>query len=654
MFRLGVDTGGTFTDFVLLADGQLRVHKVLSTPEAPEQAILQGVRELGLSFDQLTVVHGSTVATNAVLEGKGVKTAYVTNYGLGDVLSIGRQARRELYHLQPLLTPPPVPFELCLETGGRLAADASVVEALSDAELASLREQVQQLKPDAVAINLLFSFLDDRFERQLEQSLADLPIFICRSSEVLPEYKEYERGIACWLNAYIGPLVQGYLKRLQLSLAPAWVSVMQSAGGTMNAEQAGRNGVQLLLSGPAGGLNAALHVSRLAGVERVLTFDMGGTSTDVALLDGEIRLTTEGRLADYPVAVPMVDMHTIGAGGGSIAYLDVGGMLRVGPESAGASPGPACYGKGGKRPTVTDANLILGRLRADASLGGYLALDVTAAEQAMDELAQSMDCDRYQAAAGIVRVANENMAQALRVISVQKGFDPRHFSLMCFGGAGGLHICELAEIMGMREAVIPVHGGVLSALGMLVAPHSRQLSRTCNGLLEHMSREDIEHQFGLLLAEGQRLMTDEGLRQEQLEARYQVDLRYRGQSYTLSIPWHGIEVSSALFHETHAKRYGHKLNEEVELVNLRLSLSGPQPNMPLPRLSIEQATECEPVWGKLPGQDQQVAILRRTDLRLNQVYIGPVIIIEDISTSYISAGWSVKVDELGNLLLSHL
>jgi N-methylhydantoinase A len=297
---LGVDTGGTFTDFVWFDGEQLGIHKVLSTPQAPEQAILQGIRELGLQQESFYLVHGSTVATNAVLEGKGVRTAYITNYGLGDVLTIGRQARRELYNLQPQPESPPVPTELCLETGGRLAADATLVEALSEQELEILAARLRELAPQAVAINLLFSFLDDRFERQIEKHLPDT-LFISRSSDILPEQGEYERGIATWLNAWVGPRVQGYVQRLQQSVQPAPVHVMQSSAFTIRAEQAAKRAVKLLLSGPAGGLMGARRIGDELGRSQLLTFDMGGTSTDVALIDGQVNLTSEGRIGPYPV-----------------------------------------------------------------------------------------------------------------------------------------------------------------------------------------------------------------------------------------------------------------------------------------------------------------------------------------------------------------
>ena len=339
MTLLGIDTGGTFTDFVLCADGRLRVHKVLSTPRAPERAILQGIRELGLDPHDLRVIHGSTVATNAVLEGKGARTVFVTNRGFRDLLTIGRQAREHLYDLQPPPRDPPVPAELCLETGGRLDAEGRTIEPLTEEDLTSLAEAFARLRPEAVAVDLLFSYLDGEAERAIGAAVPD-GVFVSLSSAVLPEIREYERGIATWLNARTGPLVEGYLQRLADALPGAQVAVMQSSGDTVAARRAGAQAVRLLLSGPAGGLRGARLVGLAAGRSRLLSFDMGGTSTDVALVDGEPRLTTEGRVGTYPVAVPMVDMHTIGAGGGSLAWLDAGGMLQVGPESAGADPGP--------------------------------------------------------------------------------------------------------------------------------------------------------------------------------------------------------------------------------------------------------------------------------------------------------------------------
>ncbi len=684
MRLLGVDTGGTFTDFVLLdarALSPLRVHKVLSTPKAPEQAILQGIAELGLSDDQdLLLVHGSTVATNAVLEGKGVRTIFITNTGLRDLLTIGRQARRELYNLNPPPVVPPVPRELCLETGGRLAADGSVVEDLSAAQLQTLRTRLKKLAPQAVAINLLFSYLDDRFEKAIAEIVPE-GIFVSRSSHILPEYREYERGITTWLNASVGPLVQGYLRRLcaglRVKIPKAQVTVMQSAGGTIGAEQAGDEAVHMLLSGPAGGLAGAKYVGHLAGCYRLLSFDMGGTSTDVALLDdppnqngrghsdmpssdlplSDLPLTTEGRIGPYPVGVPMVDMHTIGAGGGSIARVDAGGLLQVGPQSAGADPGPACYGRGGAEPTVTDANLVLGRLRSEAFLGGGMSLDENAAKAAVARVADALGLSIETAAQGIIDLANEHMVRALRVMSVQRGVDPQQLTLVSFGGAGGLHVCALAEALGMSQALVPIHAGVLSALGMLVAPRARfhsltinqllpddadggSLQRKLNGLMEH-----LEHEFEQLAARGRQALSEEGVPPDTMQLRASVDCRYRGQSYTINISWLGIAETVALFHQRHAALYGHRLQQPVELVTLRSKVQSVPPVVDLhPPVPQQKKTMPE------IRADAALPVYGRADL--SQVITGPALITETVSTTYLAAGWRCSPDAGGSLLLT--
>jgi N-methylhydantoinase A len=647
---LGIDTGGTFTDFVLYDGHLLRVHKVLSTPRAPEDAIIQGIRELGLTGNGLQVVHGSTVATNAVLEGKGVRTVYVTNRGLGDVLTIGRQARLELYNLQPERRAPPVARDLCVEVDVRIAADGRAVRSLDARGRDRLRRELGRLEPQSVAINLLFSFVDDSDERMIE-SLVPPGVFSSRSSSVLPEYREYERGVATWLNAWVGPLVAGYLERLRTRLSPAPVSVMQSSGGTVSAEHAGGKAVHLLLSGPAGGLTGARFAGGAAGFTRLLTLDMGGTSTDVALIDGDVRLTSEGSIGPYPVAVPMVDMHTIGAGGGSIARVDAGGVLRVGPESAGAEPGPACYGRDGWMPTVTDANLLLGRLRADAFLGGSMRLDIEAARRVMTRLGTELGLSAEGAAEGVIRVANEHMARALRVISVQRGLDPREYVLTTFGGAGGLHVCALAEALGIKHALVPAHAGVLSALGMLVAPRARQLSHTLNGDLAGFDERRIDDALRQLALQGRQSLLAEGVPAEEIAAEYRLDLRYRGQSYTLTVAWEGRDATIAAFHSAHLSRYGHKLDAAVELVNLRCGLRGRPPPVVLEPVASATQRTSRPGRARLYGHEGDVAVWRRSDLYAGQRISGPALVTETVATSYLAPDWECVVDRGGNLVL---
>lgn len=656
---VGIDTGGTFTDFVAWDAsfaGGLRVHKVLSTPEAPERAILQGLREMGLSdHPDLEIVHGTTVATNAVLEGKGVRTAYVTNRGFADVLTIGRQARAELYNLQPVAEAPPVPRELCVEVAVRRNAQGAVIEALTDGEIARVVEVVRALQVEAVAINFLFAYLNGEDERRLRDALcAAMPaLWVSISSEVLPEYREYERGMATWLNAWIGPRVAGYLQRLQQALPQASLRVLQSSGQAVDVAQAAQNAVRLLLSGPAGGLAGARATGEACARMRLLSFDMGGTSTDVALIEGAPQLTDEGRIANYPVAVPMVAMHTIGAGGGSIAFVDVAGGLQVGPQSAGAWPGPAGYDQGGYEATVSDANLVLGRLLPDAFLGGRMALNREAAEQAVGRIAVALDVSLEDAALGILAVANAHMAQALRVMSVQRGIDPRGLTLLSFGGAGGLHVCALAEALDMQYALVPAHAGVLSALGMRAVPRGRERVQTWIQSLTDATdwlaafEQHAQQMQDAAVAE----LLDEGLARDQIVVELRVDLRYVGQAYTLELPWQGVAQTRAAFHAAHQQRYGHDLDHLIEIVNVRVRAQQPPPAINWP-LSAASSVSAMPVrWARVLDQAQPVAVFVGEDLVPGMRIAGPALITEAVSTTWLAPGWQAEVHAQGSLLL---
>ncbi len=644
--RIGIDVGGTFTDFLCVRSSaagasELSVYKIPSTPDAPERAVLKGLAELGLAEQPLQLVHGSTVATNALLQRKGARTAFVTNRGFGDMLTLARQTRPELYALECEPQTPPVPAELCFETGGRVAADGSTIEALTADDISALLESLRGAAPESVAINLLFSFLDPAHEAAIEAAIrAALPdVFVSRSSRILPEYKEYERGMATWLNAFLGPVASGYLRRLQdgLDRLPAGSSlqVMQSSGETISAAGAADSAVKLLLSGPAGGLAAVEYLGGQLGERRLISFDMGGTSTDVALLDGPIGITSEGRLGDFPVSVPMVDMHTIGAGGGSIAWVDSGGMLQVGPESAGSDPGPACYGKGGTRATVTDANLLLGRLPAGSPLAGGLELDIELARKAVGRLAVSIGLDVDATAQGIIRIVNEHMVEAIRRISVNRGHDPGEFLLVSFGGAGGLHVCALAEALGIRRAVAPVYAGVLSALGMAVASQGRQFSRSLQRSTERDPTARIERELAQLLELAESEFAKEGLDPSAMQTRFSVDLRYTGQSYTLNLPWTGWEDSLAQFHRLHRRRYGYALEAPAEAVNVRLRawFSGAGFDLPL----------------AAPDTGVQSELARQ--LGAGKTITGPATLPEYASTTWVGASWRAQQDDFGNLFL---
>tara|TARA_B110000483_G_scaffold243672_1_gene335268 strand:- start:18492 stop:20486 length:1995 start_codon:yes stop_codon:yes gene_type:complete len=647
--RLGVDTGGTFTDFALYSEGQLRTHKVLSTPEGPEKAILQGIEEMGLAKackqGKLLVIHGSTVATNAVLEGKGAKTLFITNSGLEDILTIGRQNRENIYDLRPQKKYPPIDSELFLGVSGRLDSQGNQIEPFDSEELDQLLPHIKKLAPESIAVCMLFSYLAPAHEKAIEAKLKE-DYFVSISSDVLPETGEYERGIATWLNASLGPLMDSYLTRLAHQIPEQNLFVMQSSGGTISCVQASRKPVNLLLSGPAGGLAAASAIKDQISAPGLLTFDMGGTSTDVALIKQGIRLTREGKVGRYPVSVPMADMHTIGAGGGSMAYLDDAGMLHVGPESAGANPGPACYGLGGAQATVTDAHMLLGNLKSSNFAGGNIELDRDASEKTIGALAKEAGMQIEEMALAILELANEHMARALRQISEQRGEDPAGYRLCSFGGAGGLHVCALAEKLEIRQAIIPANSGILSALGMLQAPGKRELSTV---ILDN-HKENLSTVFSRaekLATQGRTELNKEGYINDQITQNFSLNCRYLGQTFTLEIPLSedSTYVSlEAAFHCAHESNFGYRLNRDMELVNLRAHLIAT--NKPL---ELSGATNNEIVS---PLEMKNGLVYRREDLVNGQEILGPALICEASSTSWIADEWMAKMDQFGHLLLN--
>jgi N-methylhydantoinase A len=655
---LGIDTGGTFTDFVYLqqvgGEHLMQVHKVLSTPSAPDKAILQGIKEMGLAEQvksgNMLIIHGTTVATNATLEGKGVRTAYITNKGLADVLIIGRQTRESLFDLTPV--PPQARFESALnfEIEARLDANGQVISTLTEAALQQLKQDIDALEPEAIAINLLFSYLDPTDEIRIE-NLFKANYFVSRSSFILPETNEYERGISTWVNSWIGPLINDYLNALETQLAPAQLAIMQSSGHTVASHLAAVRAVNLLLSGPAGGLAAAIHIGRSISQTNLMTFDMGGTSTDVALLEGKIKLTNAGKIAGFPISIPMADIHTIGAGGGSIVSIDSGGLLKVGPSSAGASPGPACYGQGGTYPTVTDANLILGRISKTAFLGGRMKLDEDAARRAMAPLATKLNLDIETLAEGVIRLANEHMTQALRAISIQQGFDPREFALMCFGGAGGLHVCDLAETLEIPEAIVPQNSGILSAQGMVTSEPGRELVQTYRTLLTNLNPVKLKRYINGLIEQARQELAAEGVTKVQYVSS--LDLRYFGQSHTLNIAYDSITSVTNKFHAEHYKQYGHRTEIDIELLNIRLSATGDQAPIILPYLPSKGATGTT-YDGSERRSNVEIRGLKtvnRRQLNATDQLVGPLLILEDHATTYVKQGWRGLVDAKGNIRL---
>ncbi|MDX8409864.1 MAG: hydantoinase/oxoprolinase family protein [Mariprofundales bacterium] len=641
---LGIDTGGTFTDFVLFHEGILRFHKQLSTPDDPSRAILAGIHDMGLQPESLHIVHGSTVATNAILERKGARTLFVTNRGLEDLLTIGRQQRRELYRLDAPAPECWVQRGDCLGIGGRVVADGSY--SLPDHEdFIHIKQQAANY--DAVAVCTLFSFLRPEQELALGDALNDHE-FVTLSHQLLAEAREYERASTTFLNAYVGPLVQRYLRRLGQELAPRHLFVMHSAGGVMSVNEAGNQAARMVLSGPAGGLVAAHRVGKELALSRLLTFDMGGTSTDVALFDGELRQTTEGSIAGMPVALPMLDIHTIGAGGGSLAWRDTAGLLQVGPSSAGADPGPVCYGRGASVPTVTDANLFLGRIPPDARLAGTLALDVDSCRRIISTMARDFALDAEALANGIVQVAEEHMAGALRQVSVEHGHDARQFALFCFGGAGGLHACSLAEKMEIPRVIVPVANGAFSALGMLTGRRQSDLSRTCHLPLDALnSGGELESTFAELKQQAHARMP--GLK---LHFAPHLDLRYHGQGFHITLPLEAdaAAMKSAFLH-AHEQAYGHCLDLPVEIITARLTAFADTEVITLPDLAPGENEAPKACGSSQMVGSGEVPHFRRGNLRPGHRLSGPALLLEETSTVWLPLGWELQVSTTGHLLL---
>src|SRR5687767_4552578 len=590
--RIGVDTGGTFTDFVFEQDGQIQLFKIPSTPSDPSLAIRQGLdricSKISVQLTELEVVHGTTVGTNALLQRRGARTALITTKGFEDVLAIGRQARPELYNLNAIKPAPLVPDELRLGVAERVVASGEVLQPLYEIDLGELVQKLERENVESVAVCLLFSFLHPQHEDQIAKAIEALGVPVSVSSRILPEYREYERTSTVVINAYLQPLMGRYLKRLGNNQSTKHkaqstkfnLRVMQSSGGSISAEVAADEPVRTILSGPSGGVVGALRAARAAGIRNVITFDMGGTSTDVALCDsGAIRTTNEAIVAGLPVAVSVMDIHTVGAGGGSIARVDEGGSLRVGPESAGADPGPACYGRS-MLPTVTDAHVVLGHFGGGGLLGGEFKLDEERARAALGQLADDLSCvtgkrvSVIAAAEGVVSVANTNMERALRHISVERGHDPRQFALLPFGGAGGLHAVELARALRIPTIIMPIAPGALSAVGALVADVVKDQSLTVMFGYNAGDLKKLPPVFREMEREATAVLRREGFPASKQRHERALAMRYRGQSFELLITKTNGNIAAA-FHRAHRERYGYAQEQsEIEIVSARLRSIG--------------------------------------------------------------------------------
>lgn len=653
--RIGVDTGGTFTDLLAVGPGgELRAVKLPSTRDDPARAVLEAIACTDAEGVVTEVAHGSTVATNALLERRGARVVLLTTEGFEDVLAIRRQNRPVLHALEPALPPPLVPGERRLGIAERVGPRGEILLALtqSAAEQAALRQRIEALHPEAIAIVLLHAYANGRHEARLAEAVAPLGLPLTVSHRLLAEHREYERTSTCVANAFVAPVCEAYLARLEEALAPAHLTVLRSDGGVRSAASAREAPIHTALSGPAAGVTGALGLAEAAGLPRVITLDMGGTSTDVCVLDGEPLRQEQVEVGDLPLRIPALAIHTVGAGGGSVAWADAGGALRVGPRSAGADPGPASYGRGGREPTLTDAHLFLGRLPPGLRLGGRLGLDADAAEAALTPLARALSLSPRACAEGIVRVGGAVMARALRRVSLEQGHDPRDFVLMPFGGAGGLHACELAELLEIPEVVVPPEPGLLCAYGALCAPRRdsqrRSIHLELSGDPERVagSTRALAQIYAELTQAASTALVSEGVSLEALIVESLGELRYRGQSATLAVsvrPGSPEVIAEALaaFATAHEQAFGFTLPRPVEWVVAAVEARGPRPQVP-PLTCAPLADDAAP---DAPRHRARARIPPETEL------IGPLSVWENSGTTWIPAGWRGQVDDLGLLRL---
>jgi len=658
---VAVDTGGTFTDCVWIDQGRTRMLKVFSTPDDPSRAIADALDKIGVR-GPLTLLHGTTVGTNTLLQRKGARVALITTAGFEDAIEIGRQARPKLYDFFFDRVEPLVPSEMRFGVEERTSSGGEILQSPDD--LGTLTQEVAKNNPEAIAISLLFCFANPQNENLVVKALEPLSVPLSVSHKILPEFREYERTSTVVVNAYLQPVMQRYFENLDRRFrtqaghnGDARVFVMQSSGGITALNAAVREPVRTVLSGPAGGVVGAAAMARRSGHDRIISFDMGGTSTDVALAEREPGAGGQSEIAGLSVGVPMLDVHTVGAGGGSIARFDAAGALRVGPESAGADPGPICYGRG-TRPTVTDANLILGRLQGDRFLGGDFHLDRNRTCQLTSEWLQRQRCrlSLEQFAAGVIRVVNATMEKAIRVVSVERGYDPRAFALVAFGGAGGLHACELAEALNISSVIIPVLPGALSAFGILVSDVVKDYSRTVLWrALHEVPFRRLDAEFSALRRKAQRDFRQEGWRGEILH-RLSVDVRFRGQGYELNVPY--TRHLAQAFAREHKRRYGYTYSgREIELVTLRLRSTVQSSQSRLSRTKQfdrfkpeKRMPEKRLVW--LGGKKVLAAIYDRNSQHPGRKYSGPAIITEYSATTVVPAGKRFWIDPSGNLVIS--
>lgn len=648
--KVATDIGGTFTDIVFLNEDGIQGKKVMSTPQQPDVAITEAIRSMPpiTSFS-----HGTTVATNALLERKGARVAFLVTEGLRDLLHIGRQTRPRLYDFNCFRPEPVVDGALCFEVLERLAADGSVVRPLSVNEAETLAGKVEESGAEVAAICLLFSYRNPDHEILLEQALKERGIPVCRSSEIIPEFREYERGTTTTVNAFVQPVLQRYLKKLRAALhetgGPPIYYVMQSNGGVAASHEV--LPVEVILSGPAGGVAGAVILGREIERPRMVTFDMGGTSADFSAISDYTPLwTDEGEIDGLPIRIPIIDITTVGAGGGSIAWLDRGGALRVGPESAGADPGPACYNRGGLSPTVTDANLLAGLIDPDSFANTEIELNIDMARTAVSDLAQAANLSLEEIILGIRSVVNATMLRGIRRTTMEKGIDVRGYTLLAFGGAGPLHAAELARELDLKEVIVPPLAGVFSAWGILLSDIKLDFTQSLLVVWGEETAEQIEYILRELMEKARKSLKNQKIKDTQVILTPLVDMRYEGQSFHIPIPYSGDADMKDRFRSAFESRYGYHLPNEhrLEVVNVRLSVQGSRGTLSLPRIFVSKRPQ--PIQRRSILQSSgwsEVPVFRRGGLPPTFSLQGPSVIEDEGCTIYVPGDFSIKADAHG-------
>jgi len=678
---VGVDIGGTFTDLMLYdtESSAVEVHKLPSTPDDPGRALVQGIGELcstaGIDPAEISAVfHGTTVATNAVLQHRGAVAGMITTKGFRDVVHIGRHQRPQHYSVVQEIPWQARPFvqrrHRKVVSERIVPPDGTVLEPLDEAGVRAAARELREAGVEAVAVCFLFSYLDPAHERRAAEIVAEeMPgAFVTASADIFPQFREFERFTTATMNAFVGPVAGRYLERLEEALGeqgvPGKLHVMMSNGGVASARQASRKPVTLLLSGPAAGVLGALWAGARDGRERLISFDMGGTSADIGIVTERGVVEASARdteVAGYPLLVPMIDVHTIGAGGGSIAHVDEGGAFRVGPRSAGASPGPAAYGFGGTEPTVTDANVVLGRIDPDRFLGGEMRLDPDAAAEAVQRLAGELGVSLLEAAEGIVTIVDANMAAAIRSRTIQKGHDPRSFTLVALGGAGPLHAASLADTLGVPEVLVPAYPGITAAMGLLTSDLKYDQMRTAFMVEGAIDEERLHRELAEMEADLRATLAADEVREDDVRVDAGLDCRYVGQGYELCVPLpSGRFTPAALeeFHRLHEQEYGRASRDPIEIVNLRVTAAGRRPT--LERLRVTSGTLEEAWLGEreviFRGADGLRAVptphYERAKLPLDVPIPGPAIVFQRDTTVLVPPAWSARADRAGNIILS--